>query len=223
MTTKNKFFEWMRLELVLDGNRLLFELMLCKKHADGKSLIKVSQCCVRTHKWSMKNLIVLGASEAGALLCFCYLNEKWNHLFFGSAFISVPPIFAGSLGIIMNDNINETHRKKNNICWSVISTNDACATRNEPGKVRKFPRFSFLLPRLRQRQRGEINVLNNKILRTFLKQGVIFPSLLRRFSLFRFLLPHFCASWSFSFSLLFLESSTKFWMQNQSRKKFNSR
>lgn len=74
--------------------------------------------------------------------------------------------------------------------------------KRNPEKWGNFPSF---LPRLRQ-QRGEINVLNNKILRTFWNTRGDFFFLVPffDFSLFRFLLPHFCASWSLhdSFPLL---------------------
>lgn len=69
-------------------------------------------------------------------------------------------------------------------CW--VASNDACAGRRTRKKARKFSRF----PRLK---RGEINVRNNKILRTFSETRGDFS--LQSFP-FRFLLPHF-ASWSF--------------------------
>lgn len=68
-------------------------------------------------------------------------------------------------------------------------------------ETRNSEEISFLFffsTRLRQR-RGEINVLNNKILRTFLWNKGWFLFFLRSLSTFPFsgfLLPHFCASWS---------------------------
>lgn len=77
----------------------------------------------------------------------------------------------------MNDNINETKS-------GVLSRMERRMCRQtNPEKARKLPRF----PRLK---RGEINVRNNKILRTFSKTRGDFS--LQSFP-FRFLLPHFAS------------------------------
>lgn len=106
-----------------------------------------------------------------------------------------------SLRIITNDNINETKSAESQ--WR----HDACAAVNEPGKSEEtsslLPFLPLPLPSPRRAVvRGEMNALNNKILRTFRNKGWFFPS--SKFSLFRsfFLLPHF-ASWSRRFSSSF--------------------
>lgn len=147
-------------------------------------------------KWSMKNLIVFVVfpwqklwGRGSSFLCFRYLNEKWNHLFFGSAFISVHPLFAGSLGIIMNDNINEKSVSE----FAEVVRRRMCDGKTR--KARKFPTLFPSFPRLSEQRRGEINVLNNKILRTFFwNKRVIFefPLSFSLFSVFychTFLLP----------------------------------
>lgn len=88
--------------------------------------------------------------------------------------------------------INETHRKKVGVLYQQTTH---VRLETNPEKVRKFP----FLSQLRQRQRGEINVLNNKILRTFETRGDFSFSLLRLFPFPFFIATLLCFLISLSF------------------------
>lgn len=125
----------------------------------------------------------------------CYLNEKWNHLFCSHLSLFRVPFLGGSLGIIMNDNVNETKKKLCSALYQQAGRVCACALPAKPGKARKLPRLRFLSS---DRQRGEINVRNNKILRTSDTRGDSASSAFRSapFEFFPFAVALFIAFWS---------------------------
>lgn len=114
-------------------------------------------------------------------------------------------------------------------CW--INKRRMCEAWKRTRKSEKISSLFllfFLQHRQRQQQRGEINVRNNKILRTSETRGDFFPS---NFSLFPFFIATLlCFLISLSLSHFFLlpppPLSTNFWMPKAVKNKkneFNSR